>query len=202
MSCHVFGEPSLIECLMSNEENIIWKSICQGFLEYPRQNELNKCFIISTLSILNWWWNQNFVKQLGLYHSCRCPGVLCYVFHHSESYSTHCRVTHICVSNLSITGSNNGLSPGWRQAIIWPNAGILLIRPLGTNFSEILIEINTFSFKKMRFKMSSEKWQPFCLSLNVLIMNSRSESPLTPVLHYLANIDIGCSHSNAKIHIG
>ena len=38
-------------------------------------------------------------------------------------------------------GSDNGLSPGWRQAIIWTNAGILLIGPLGTNFSEILIEI-------------------------------------------------------------
>ena len=64
------------------------------------------------------------------------------------------RVTHICVSNLAITGSDNGLSPGRRQAIIWTNAGILLIGTLGTNFSEILIEINTFLFKKMPLKMS------------------------------------------------
>ena len=35
---------------------------------------------------------------------------------------------------------------GRRQAIIWTNAGILLIGPLGTNFSEILIEIHIFSF--------------------------------------------------------
>ena len=34
-----------------------------------------------------------------------------------------------------------------RQAIIWANAGMLLIGPLGTNFSEILIGIYTFSFK-------------------------------------------------------
>ena len=47
------------------------------------------------------------------------------------------RVTHICVGNLTIIGSDNGLLPGWRQAIIWTNAGILLIGPLGTNFSEI-----------------------------------------------------------------
>ena len=47
------------------------------------------------------------------------------------------RVTHICVGNLTIIGSDNGLSPGRRQAIIWTNAGILLIGPLGTNFSEI-----------------------------------------------------------------
>ena len=55
------------------------------------------------------------------------------------------RVTHICVRNLTIIGSDNGLSPGRRQAIIWTNAGILLIGPLGTNFSEILIEIHIFS---------------------------------------------------------
>ena len=62
----------------------------------------------------------------------------------------------------------NGLSPGRRQAIIWTNAGILLIGHLGTCFSEILIEIETFSFKKMHLKMSSAKTQPFCLGLNVL----------------------------------
>ena len=49
------------------------------------------------------------------------------------------RVTHIYVSKLTIIGSDNGLSPGRRQAIIWTNAGILLIRTLVTNFSEILI---------------------------------------------------------------
>ena len=48
-------------------------------------------------------------------------------------------VTHICVSRLTISGSDNGLPPGRRQAIIWTNAGIFLIAPLGTNFSEILI---------------------------------------------------------------
>ena len=78
------------------------------------------------------------------------------------------RVTHICVDNLTTIGSDNGLSPGRRQAIIWTNAGILLIGPLWTNFSEISIEISTFSFKKMRLKVSSAKWRPFCLGLNVL----------------------------------
>ena len=79
------------------------------------------------------------------------------------------RVTHICVSKLSTTGSDNGLSPGRHQAIIWTNAGILLIGPLGTNFSEIFIEIYIFSFKKMHLKMSSGNCRPFCLGLNVLI---------------------------------
>ena len=75
---------------------------------------------------------------------------------------------YICISKLTIIVSDNGLSPGRRQAIIWTNAGILLIRTLGTNFSEILSEIRAFSFKKMHLKMSSVKWRPFCLGLNVL----------------------------------
>ena len=77
------------------------------------------------------------------------------------------RVTHKCVCNLTIIGPDNGLSPGRRQAIIWTNDGILLIGPLGTKFSEILIGIQTFSFKKIHLKMLSAKWRPFCLGLNV-----------------------------------
>ena len=64
---------------------------------------------------------------------------------------------------------DNGLSPGQHQAIIWTNAGILLIGHQGTNFNEILIKIYTFSFAKIHLKMLSGKWQPFCLGLNVLI---------------------------------
>ena len=97
------------------------------------------------------------------------------------------RVTHICVVKLTTIGSDNGLLPGRRQAIIWTNAGILLIRPLGANFSEILIGVQTFSFKKMELKMSSAKWRPFCLGLN----------ELTPVLfendlesYYISNKEI------------
>ena len=42
------------------------------------------------------------------------------------------QMTHICVGNLVIIGSDNGLSPGRHQAIIWTNVGILLIGRLGT----------------------------------------------------------------------
>ena len=79
-------------------------------------------------------------------------------------------MTHICVGNLTSIVSDNGLSPGRHQAIIWTNAGILLIGLLGTNFSQILIWIQTFSFKKMHSKMSSRIERPFCLGLNVLII--------------------------------
>ena len=83
-------------------------------------------------------------------------------------------VTHICVGNLTIIGSENGLSPERHQAIIWTNAGILLIVPLGTNFSEISIGIQTFSFKKMHFKMSlvcemaSILFRPQCVEVDLL----------------------------------
>ena len=77
-------------------------------------------------------------------------------------------MTPICVSKLTTIGSDNGLSPGRRQAIIWTNAGILLIGPLEINLSEILMEINTVSFNEMHLKMSSAKWRLFRLGLNEL----------------------------------
>ena len=77
----------------------------------------------------------NFTK-ISVVHTCiasklcetSCPATLLGLTHWS-------RVTHICVSELSIFGSDNGLSPGRRQAIIKTNAGLLLIWSLGTNFS-------------------------------------------------------------------
>ena len=86
------------------------------------------------------------------------------------------RVTHIFVGKLTIIGPDNGLSPGRRQAIIWTNARIVLIGPWGTNFSEIFIYIQAFSFKKMHLKMSSAKWRPFCLGLNVLRQHLYTQS--------------------------
>ena len=87
---------------------------------------------------------------------------------YSMPFLTHWgRVTHICVGKLTIIGSDNGLSPERRQ-YIWTNAGILLIGTLGTTFSEILIEIQTFSLKKLRLKMSSAKCCSFRLGLDVL----------------------------------
>ena len=61
-------------------------------------------------------------------------------------------MTHICVSKLTTIGSDNGLSPGRRQAIIWANGGIFLIETLGTHFSEILIEILTFFIQENVFE--------------------------------------------------
>ena len=116
---------------------------------------------------------------LGLNELTHCPLVIqqCNVscqlwFKQWLNVLTHWdRVMHICLSKLTIIGSENGLSPGQHQGIIWTNAGILLIGLLGTKFSEILIDIYKFSFKKMQLEMSSGKWWPFCLGLSVLTLN-------------------------------
>ena len=101
-----------------------------------------------------------------------CPKIVYDTKSTNGSFFTHCgRMTHICVSELAIIGSDNGLSPGRRQAIIWTNDGILLIGPLGTNFNEILFGIQTFPFNKMHLKMPSARWRPFCVGLNVLILS-------------------------------
>ena len=59
--------------------------------------------------------------------------------------------------------------------------GILLIWTLGTNFSEISIEIHRSSFKKMHLKMSFVKCLPFCPSPNVLMILEH----VTKGSHYL-----------------
>ena len=74
----------------------------------------------------------------------------------------------IPLSKLTIIGSDNGLSPTRRQAIFWTNPRTLLIGPLGTKSSEILIVFHIFSFKRMHLKMSSGKWLTFWLGLNAL----------------------------------
>ena len=75
------------------------------------------------------------------------------------------------------------MSPGRRQAIIWNNAGLLLIEPLGTNLSEI-------SFKKMHLNMSSGKCRPFCLGLNVLNQTDKQTPYQTHKHAFLAQLQL------------
>ena len=97
-----------------------------------------------------------------------------YNFLFLKKHSAYQKLTHWCrlmdtyINKLTITGSGNALLPDRHKAFTWTNAEILLIGTLGTNFSDILIAIKTFQFMKMHLKMSSAKWQPFCLGLNVL----------------------------------
>ena len=87
---------------------------------------------------------------------------------HLSSLNHYGQVMDICIDKLTIIDSDNCLSPGRHQAIIWTNAGMGLIGPLGTNFRKISIGIQTFSFMKMHLKMWPVKWHPFCVSFNVL----------------------------------
>ena len=78
-------------------------------------------------------------------------------------YLTHWgRGTHICYSKIIIIGSHNDLSLGRNQCCNIVNWTLWI------NFSEILIEINRFSFSKMQLKMSSAKWRLFRLGYNDL----------------------------------
>ena len=113
------------------------------------------------ISFAKWW---PFCLNFNALTHCPLVKHLCINNLHHNWLTHWGRVTHICVSKLITIGSDNGLSPGRHQAIIWTNAGILLIGP----FSEISIEIYRFSFKKIHLKMFSGKWRPSCLGLNVL----------------------------------
>ena len=124
---------------------------------------VNHCWIID-----NWThrkklqWNLTTWKQLKEIHAVSQKiaekifsakmvailfGALCVKLIHCWPGLTGGWVTYICIGKLTIIGSDNGLPPGRRQAIIWTSAGILLTGPLRTNFNEILIRVQTFSLK-------------------------------------------------------
>ena len=80
---------------------------------------------------------------------------------------------HICKSKLTIIDSDNVLLLGRCQTIIWTNAGILLIGPLRTNFSKILIGIYTFSFKNLHLKIHLENGSRHGSDLIIRMMASQ-----------------------------
>ena len=108
----------------------VWKPqfISTGVLQWKSNYGIYKSYV-----------NNSHVQQANLKATSQQPSyeIWC-CFGHLTHWG---RVTHICIGNLTIVGSDNGLSPGRRKAIIWANAGILLIGPLEIMFSEILIEI-------------------------------------------------------------
>ena len=122
----------------------------------------NRCWIIINCTQKN--------KRQWQFHQ---DAIICFTIYTLIHLS---RVKHICVGNLTIIGSDNGLSPDRRQAITWTSVGLLLIAPLGTNFSEIVIKIHTFSFKKQPlfwlgpivYKIWSAKYGTFRWGHNVL----------------------------------
>ena len=105
--------------------------------------------------------SNSIANALELLQSCIEPSIYTCIRNQYVLALTHWgRVTLICVSNLIIIGLDNGLMPGWDQAIILTNAGILLIGPLGTNFNEILSEIPAFSFQTRQHSTQSVRNMP------------------------------------------
>ena len=189
-----------IQCIKTDKHNMI--AIGDKESEYHMDflycgnkfyNDKNNC-VYKSYTFLLWWFSLRIhvfyliiIIKFEVWPICHCLGLdhetmLCavcvsiyiFIFFHIHWG----RVTHICISKLPIISPDNGLSPSRRQAIIWTNAGILLTEPLGTSFSEILLEIHTFSFKKIHLKMSSGEWRPSCLGLSVLMIFSFIDVPL------------------------
>ena len=126
---------------------------------------LNSC--CTTKSVLFVTLRTESLSQTGYHLSDEMQSMqlkVCKLLKRACAFKTNCifcalsSLTHICVRKLTIIGSDNGLSPAQRQAIIWTSAGILLIGALRTEFSETLIVIYAFSFKKMHLRISFGKW--------------------------------------------
>ena len=108
-----------------NRNVLFWFRLCQ--------NIFTARFPVCTVPVCN----------VPISHNQRWTSLMMHIHVCATHYG---RVTHISVGKLTIIGSDNGLALDRRQSIIWTNVEKVLIGPLGTNFSEILIEIHTFSF--------------------------------------------------------
>ena len=74
-------------------------------------------------------------------------------------------MTHICVSKVTIIGSDNGLSPGWRQTIIWTNANWTPGNKFQWNLiQDLYIFIQDNAFENVVWKMAAKLSQPQCVN--------------------------------------
>ena len=136
--------------------------LCTFSLLLHSDSKMHMCLSIISFFTLNGTWNRGNVEKKEHRHMKVWLFLIYYMSIHWG------QVSHICIGKLTGIGSDNDLSPGWCQAIVWTNSGILLIWHQGTNFNEMLIEIHKFWLKTTHLKMSSAKWRPFCPGLNVL----------------------------------
>ena len=101
-------------------------------------------------------------------HEGELRGVFCELTHWG-------RMTHICVSKLTIIGPGNGLSPGRRQAIVWTNIGILLIGPLSNKlqwnlYRNSYIFIHENAFENVVWKMVAILSRPQCVKIMIRVL--------------------------------
>ena len=126
-------------------------AFCEGNSPVPGQ-------LTSNAENVAIWWDHQYL-------ACQWP---CHTLPINLHVTHWGRVTHICVGKLTIIGSEYGLSPSRRQAIVWTNAGLLSSGTLRIYFSEISIKTQQFSLKKMHLKMLSAKRRLCWLGPNVL----------------------------------
>ena len=101
------------------------------------------------------------ILHIRQYHACWCSGDL---IHWGQA-------THICGSKLTIIVTDNDLSQGWHQTIIWSSAEIFLL-------TEICISLITTT----HLEVSSVKFWAFCLGLNVLRSQGISKDGTYPII--------------------
>ena len=94
------------------------------------------------------------------------------------------RVTHICVSQLTIIASDNGLSTGRCQAIIRNNAGLWSIETLATNFNKIGSKIQPWNeLEIVVCKMAANLSQPQYVKW-IICLIIRLEEPTAYFTHF------------------
>ena len=175
-------------CLFVHDDVIKWKhfprywpfvrGIHRSPVNSPHNGQWRGALIFSLICVwINGWTNNHEAGDLRRYRthydvivmwcpggSLRCEHVSIYDIDYAGESDLNPpqvnsgRVTHICVSKLTIIGSNNGMSLGRCQAIIWTNAGILLIRTSGTNYSKILRWVWPNSFSTTASTSTQPRW--------------------------------------------
>ena len=151
----------------------IYGPCCMPGISFVHRGHRHKTFYIPKYPYVRqrWLWTMLLGCSASPDHTRARP-----LYHLARTWPIfpRCRM-YAWVNQVSI-GSDNGLSPGGRQAIIWTNTGLLPIGPLGTNFSEILIKLQNFSYTKMHLNTPSAKWRPFFQEEMSLLLGTSGSS--------------------------
>ena len=132
---------------------------------------------------INWHWAigkdaWSISEREGVVTFCYNQNIRKDIYIHSPILTNWGWVTHIPISELTIIGSDNGLSPGRRQTITWTNINWNLRKKLHWHFKQ-----NSYIFvQKLHLKMSCAMVailsQPQCvkyLSINNIWLYSSVE---------------------------
>ena len=129
-------------------------AICAGnspvSVNSPHKDQWRRALMFSLICVwINDWVNNREAGDLRCYLGHYDVNAMCHSTHRGQ-------VTHICGSKLSIVRSDNGLSPGRRQAIAWTNAGMLLVESLEQTSVKSYSEFTHFNSRKCIWKRRLE----------------------------------------------